>query len=58
MATIQEYIDAHNLSRKVEEVINATCKAKPEEPAAFMVRCFVVGFVGFCLFSLLCDQRC
>ena len=51
MATIQEYIDAHNLSRKVEEVINATCKAKPEEPAAFMVRasflcsCVLVGLV-------------
>ena len=36
--SVQEYIDKHDLSKKVEEVINACVKAKPEEPISFMVR--------------------
>ena len=35
--SVQEYIDKHDLSKKVEEVINACVKAKPEEPISFMV---------------------
>ena len=34
----QEYIDAHGISKTVEEVINATVKAKAPEPCSFMVR--------------------
>ena len=37
--SVQEYIDKHDLSKKVEEVINACVKAKPDEPISFMV-CF------------------
>ncbi len=36
---LQEYIDKHELSRRVEEAINATVKSKPDEPLAFLVRC-------------------
>ena len=36
--SVQEYIDKHELSKKVEELINATVKAKPDEPLSFMVR--------------------
>lgn len=35
--SVQEYIDKHDLSKKVEEVINACVKAKPDEPISFMV---------------------
>ncbi len=35
--SVQEYIDKHDLSKKVEEVINACVKAKPEEPISYMV---------------------
>jgi hypothetical protein len=34
----QEYIDAHGISKTVEEVINATVKAKAPEPCSYMVR--------------------
>lgn len=36
--SVQEYIDKHELSRKVEEVINLCVKAKPDEPLSYMVR--------------------
>jgi Enolase, N-terminal domain len=39
----QEYIDAHGISKTVEEVINATVKAKAPEPCSFMVRALQVG---------------
>ena len=35
--SVQEYIDKHELSRKVEEVINLCVKAKPDEPMSYMV---------------------
>jgi len=35
--SVQEYIDKHDLSKKVEEVINACVKAKPGEPISYMV---------------------
>ncbi|KAK9907448.1 hypothetical protein WJX75_003947 [Coccomyxa subellipsoidea] len=34
--SVQEYIDKHELSKKVEDVINATVKSKPDEPISFM----------------------
>jgi len=34
--SIQEYIDAHGISNTIEEVINATVKAKAPEPNSFM----------------------
>eukprot|EP00240_Pyramimonas_obovata_P001174 CAMPEP_0118933554 /NCGR_PEP_ID=MMETSP1169-20130426/12053_1 /TAXON_ID=36882 /ORGANISM="Pyramimonas obovata, Strain CCMP722" /LENGTH=482 /DNA_ID=CAMNT_0006876335 /DNA_START=56 /DNA_END=1504 /DNA_ORIENTATION=- len=36
MASIQEYIDKHQLAKTVEDVVNACSKARAEEPAAFM----------------------
>ena len=36
--TVQTYIDKHSLQKKVEDVLNNTVKAKPEEPLSFMVR--------------------
>ena len=36
--TVQTYIDKHSLQKKVEDVLNSTVKAKPEEPLSFMVR--------------------
>lgn len=34
--SIQEYIEKHDLSKKVEEALNAAVKAKADEPLAFM----------------------
>lgn len=36
--SVQEYIEKHELPKRVEEVINATVKAKPDEPLSYMVR--------------------
>lgn len=35
--SVQEYIEKHELSKRVEDVINQTVKAKPDEPLSFMV---------------------
>ena len=35
--SVQEYIEKHDLSKKVEELINSTVKAKPDEPLSYMV---------------------
>ena len=37
--SVQEYIEKHELPKRVEEVINATVKAKPDEPLSYMVGC-------------------
>ena len=37
--SVQEYIDKHELTKRVEDAINATVKAKPDEPLSFLV-CF------------------
>eukprot|EP00232_Nephroselmis_pyriformis_P025627 CAMPEP_0182871986 /NCGR_PEP_ID=MMETSP0034_2-20130328/11434_1 /TAXON_ID=156128 /ORGANISM="Nephroselmis pyriformis, Strain CCMP717" /LENGTH=478 /DNA_ID=CAMNT_0025004557 /DNA_START=33 /DNA_END=1469 /DNA_ORIENTATION=+ len=34
--SVQEYIDKHALPKAMEEVVNATVKAKPDEPLSFM----------------------
>ncbi|CAG9460011.1 unnamed protein product [Pedinophyceae sp. YPF-701] len=34
----QEYIDTHNLTKKVEQVINEVCKAKADEPCSYLAR--------------------
>lgn len=39
LQAVQSYLDKHELTKKVEDAINATVKAKPEEPTAFLVRC-------------------
>lgn len=36
--TVQEYIDKHELSKKVEELINSTVKSKPDEPLSYMAK--------------------
>lgn len=36
--SVQEYIDKHDLTKKVEDAINATVKAKADEPMSFLVR--------------------
>jgi len=38
MAGVQEYIDKHNLQKKVEDVLNSCVKARPEEPLSFMAK--------------------
>lgn len=35
--SVSEYIEKHNLEKKVEEVLNLCVKEKPEEPLSFMV---------------------
>ena len=35
--SVQEYIDKHELTKRVEDAINATVKAKPDEPLSFLV---------------------
>jgi hypothetical protein len=48
--SIQEYIETHNLSKRVEETINAAVKAKAPEPISFMVckNCFSRLVVSRC----------
>jgi len=36
--SVQEYIEKHDLTKKIEEALNAAVKAKAEEPLAFVVR--------------------
>jgi enolase len=36
--SVQEYIDKFQLSKRVEEAINACVKAKPDEPLSFMAK--------------------
>lgn len=36
--SVQEYIEKHELPKRVEEVINATVKAKPDEPLSYMAK--------------------
>jgi len=36
--SVQEYLEKHDLSKKVEEALNAAVKAKADEPLAFVVR--------------------
>mmetsp|Transcript_27595 Transcript_27595/g.60368 ORF Transcript_27595/g.60368 Transcript_27595/m.60368 type:complete len:480 (+) Transcript_27595:154-1593(+) len=37
-ATVQEYIDKHQLQKRVEDVLNTCVKNKPDEPLAFMAK--------------------
>ncbi|MEW5312891.1 MAG: hypothetical protein WDW38_004489 [Sanguina aurantia] len=41
MTNVQSYITEHTLEKKVEDILNMTVKAKPEEPMAFMAREFL-----------------
>lgn len=34
---VQEYLDKHNLSVKIEEGVNEVVKAKPDEPLSYLV---------------------
>lgn len=34
---VQEYLDKHNLSAKIEEGVNEVVKTKPEEPLSHLV---------------------
>ena len=34
---VQEYLDKHSLSIKIEEGVNEVVKAKPDEPLSFLV---------------------
>jgi enolase len=36
--SVQEYIEKHDLTKKIEEALNAAVKAKADEPLAFVVR--------------------
>ena len=51
--SVQEYIEKHELSKRVEEVINACVKTKPDEPLSFMVL-----FATTCSVFSLCPSEC
>ena len=36
--SVQEYIEKHDLTKRIEEALNAAVKAKADEPLAFVVR--------------------
>ncbi|KAK9808026.1 hypothetical protein WJX73_006018 [Symbiochloris irregularis] len=36
--SVQDYLDKHDLSKKMEELINTTVKARPDEPLSFMAK--------------------
>ena len=36
--SVQEYLEKHDLSKRVEEALTAAVKAKAEAPLAFVVR--------------------
>ena len=36
--SVQEYIDKHELTKVVEDAVNAAVKVKPDEPLSFLVR--------------------
>uniref|UniRef100_A0A7S3QZJ7 phosphopyruvate hydratase n=3 Tax=Eukaryota TaxID=2759 RepID=A0A7S3QZJ7_DUNTE len=38
MATVQEYIDKHQLQKKTEDVLNIAVKSKPDEPLSFLAK--------------------
>lgn len=44
--SVQEFIDEHRLSKKIEDAVNQTVKAKPSEPMSFMVRTACIANLG------------
>lgn len=36
--SVQEYLDKHALSRKIEDAVNAAVRAKTSDPVLFIVR--------------------
>ena len=44
---VQDYIDKHELTKRVEDAINATVKAKPDEPLSFLVSTNITHSVRF-----------
>jgi enolase len=40
MSSIQEYLDKHDISKRVEEAVNATVKERAADPCAFMAAQF------------------
>lgn len=44
--SVQEYLDKHMLSRKIEDAVNAAVRAKSPDPVLFIV-------IPYFLFSLL-----
>ena len=38
--SVQEYLDKHTLSRKIEDAVNAAVRAKTSDPVLFIVRFF------------------
>lgn len=36
--SVQEYLDKHMLSRKIEDAVNAAVRAKTSDPVLFIVR--------------------
>jgi enolase len=35
--TVQEYLDKHHLSQRIEEAVNAAVRARAEEPVSYLV---------------------
>ena len=52
--SVQEYIDKHELTKVVEDAVNAAVKVKPDEPLSFLVRAILpvrcIPIVRICAF--------
>lgn len=44
--SVQEYLDKHMLSRKIEDAVNAAVRAKTPDPVLFIVILFSVTLVS------------
>ena len=42
--SVQEYIDKHELTKVVEDAVNAAVKVKPDEPLSFLVRALLHAY--------------
>ena len=52
--SVQEYIDKHELTKLVEDAVNATVKALPNEPLSFLVR---IVDQHTCILTIRFDQN-
>lgn len=52
MSSVQEYLDKHMLSRKIEDAVNAAVRAKTPEPVLFIVITSLSLWFGWWLYKL------
>lgn len=52
--SVQEYLDKHTLSRKIEDAVNAAVRAKTPDPVLFIVSLRIPPFYSpLCSFVVL-----